>query len=483
MEDLENENYINSLLNGTKYYKEYKLLKEMGFNNELMIKKIYANRNPKSIDDIIQFMSKNKDIYQHEFFPNNDNKCFYCGEESKYHINYINKKKEILEGQILERYLGDNINITKEMFKNLTEKGKKATCKIISKNKNGDIIFGSGIFCKIQYFNKKIKVLLTNNHILNEDSIKIGNKIELVYKECNKIIEINDKRFCKTSLTYDFTCIEILNEDKIEDFYEIEKINKEYNYKKRPIAIVQYRGRGKMEIKTGHLVEINDYNIRYKVSTENGSYGSPILLLSNYKIIGIHKSYEKEKDLNIGIYIENIIKYINKNEIIFEYIYLNEEKIKFEWNHKFEKEGKYNFKIISKQLLDDMSYMFNQCSSLTSLNISNFNTNNVQNMFFMFGECSALNFLNLSNFNTNNANNMKNMFSGCSSLANLDLSNFNTNNVTDMRNMFYDCSSLTSLNLSNFNTNNVEDMKCMFNKCSSLTSLNLSNFNTINVKI
>jgi hypothetical protein len=325
MEDLENENDINFLLNGTKYYKEYKLLKEMGFNNKLMIKKIYANRNPKSIDDIIQFMSKNKDIYQHEFFPNKDNKCFYCGEESKYHINYINKekeikKKEIHEGEILERDLGDNINISKEMLKDLTEKGKKATCKIISKNKNGDIIFGSGIFCKIQYFNKKIKVLLTNNHILNEDSIKKGNKIEFVYEEDNKIIEINDKRFCKSSPTYAFTCIEILDEDNIEDFYEIEEINKDYNYKERPITIVQYPGEGKMEIKTGHLVEINDYNIRYKVSTENGSYGSPIILLSNYKIIGIHQSYDEEKDLNIGINIENIIKYINKNEIIFEYI-------------------------------------------------------------------------------------------------------------------------------------------------------------------
>ena len=203
MEDLENENYINSLLDKTKYYKIYEKLEEMGFN-KLMIKKVYAYINPKSTEYAIQFMSKNiNNIYQHEFFPNNDNKCFYCGEEQKYHINYINDKKEKnnklkLEGQILEGDLGDNIQISEQMKKILNEKGKKATCKILSKNEEGKIIFGSGFFCEILYFNKIIKVLFTNNHILNDDSIKKGNKIEIIYKGDNKIIEINDKRFCKT---------------------------------------------------------------------------------------------------------------------------------------------------------------------------------------------------------------------------------------------------------------------------------------------
>ena len=54
------------------------------------------------------------------------------------------------------------------------------------------------------------------------------------------------------------------------------------------------------------------------------------------------------------------------------------------------------------------------------------------------------------------------MFYNCSSLNSLNLSNFNTNNVINMKSMFCDCSSLTSLNLSNFNTNNVNDMYGMF---------------------
>ena len=57
---------------------------------------------------------------------------------------------------------------------------------------------------------------------------------------------------------------------------------------------------------------------------------------------------------------------------------------------------------------------------------------------------------------------MSSMFYDCSSLTSLNLSNFNTNNVTNMSHMFFKCSSLTSLNLSNFNTNNVTDMSHMF---------------------
>ena len=61
-----------------------------------------------------------------------------------------------------------------------------------------------------------------------------------------------------------------------------------------------------------------------------------------------------------------------------------------------------------------MSHMFDECSSLNKLNVSNFNTNNVGNMSYMFYNCSSLKELNLSNFNTSNAIDIKGMFAGCS---------------------------------------------------------------------
>ena len=71
---------------------------------------------------------------------------------------------------------------------------------------------------------------------------------------------------------------------------------------------------------------------------------------------------------------------------------------------------------------------------------------------------------------------MSNMFANCNSLTSLALSNFNTENVESMLGMFYGCSNLTSIDLSNFNTANVNDMRRMFQDCKRLTSLNLYNF-------
>lgn len=44
------------------------------------------------------------------------------------------------------------------------------------------------------------------------------------------------------------------------------------------------------------------------------------------------------------------------------------------------------------------------------------------------------------------------MFADCSSLSTLDLSGFNTSQVTDMTHMFLGCSELTTLDLTSFDT-------------------------------
>ena len=47
---------------------------------------------------------------------------------------------------------------------------------------------------------------------------------------------------------------------------------------------------------------------------------------------------------------------------------------------------------------------------------------------------------------------MSSMFAYCLALKSLDLKNFNTQNVTKMHSMFVCCSRLKSLNLKSFNT-------------------------------
>ena len=136
---------------------------------------------------------------------------------------------------------------------------------------------------------------------------------------------------------------------------------------------------------------------------------------------------------------------------------------------------------LNTEKVTDMSYMFNNCSKLTSLDVSKFNTANVTKMNCMFYNCSKLTSLDVTKFNTANVTDMSYMFNFCSALLSLDVSKFNTANVTKMNCMFYNCSKLTSLDVTKFNTANVTDMSYMFNFCSALLSLDVTNFNTANV--
>ena len=136
----------------------------------------------------------------------------------------------------------------------------------------------------------------------------------------------------------------------------------------------------------------------------------------------------------------------------------------------------------------DMSRMFNNCTSLVSLDLSNFDTRNVTSMYAMFCmwniDSDSVLENNLSsiifgkNYVTSNVINMRSMFAGLIKLQNLDVSSFDTSNVTTMYHMFLDCHSLTELDLSNFDTSNVTNMESMFLSCKNLTELNLCSFNT-----
>ena len=65
----------------------------------------------------------------------------------------------------------------------------------------------------------------------------------------------------------------------------------------------------------------------------------------------------------------------------------------------------------------------------------------------MFYDCDKLISLDLSNFNTQNVTNMSAMFEYCNSVIRLDLSNFNTQNVIHIFNIFWGCISLKKENI------------------------------------
>ena len=136
-----------------------------------------------------------------------------------------------------------------------------------------------------------------------------------------------------------------------------------------------------------------------------------------------YKKNEKEKK-------ENCIIKINNKRISFNYFY------------KFKEKGKFIIKYLFKKNIKSANYLFSECNSLTKIDWSNFNTQNVTNMSSMFSHCKSLTNINLSNFNTQNVTNMSCMLYECHSLTNIDLFNFNTQNATDISCMLDECNSL-----------------------------------------
>lgn len=71
--------------------------------------------------------------------------------------------------------------------------------------------------------------------------------------------------------------------------------------------------------------------------------------------------------------------------------------------------------------------------------------------------------------NTSEVTNMASMFNTCTKITSLDLSNLNTASVTDMGNMFYECSNLQTIYVGDgWNTDAVTFSKTMFYHCQKL---------------
>lgn len=138
--------------------------------------------------------------------------------------------------------------------------------------------------------------------------------------------------------------------------------------------------------------------------------------------------------------------------------------------------------------VETFASMFLDSTTLNTLNLSNWGvdrTASTVNMMYMFGNTSGLTTsgLTLTNFETTNVTNMSYMFYK-TGLSELDLSNWNVTKVMYFNYMFYTANKLTSLNLSGWGadrTATTVNMTYMFGSTGALTTLNLNNFLTTNV--
>ena len=128
---------------------------------------------------------------------------------------------------------------------------------------------------------------------------------------------------------------------------------------------------------------------------------------------------------------------------------------------------KLDLTMLDVSLVEDMFNLFLICHryDLESIDVSNWDTHNVECMRGMFDNCVSLKSVDVSKWDVSNVKDMQYMFTGCSSLESVDVSNWDVSNVKDMYSMFYRCSSLESIDVSNWNVSNVEDMNYMFYGC------------------
>ena len=251
----------------------------------------------------------------------------------------------------------------------------------------------------------------------------------------------------------DIAMIEIKESDEIYNEVEYLNYDKNFIdsgyliYKEADIFSVEHPGGDDASCASGKIIDIYNNEFEHDIGTENGSSGCPILLLNNninlIRVIGIHFIGEilnkelnkklnnnlnkelnekindnknnyiiaeidiKDKDINKNIRIINSYeeylrngkdkdkiledtKFNNEEEIKNSEIKINEEIIKFNYFYKFKSKGKYIIKYIFKNKIKNLCLIFGDCESITNINLSNFNSDNLTNMNGMFFGCSSL---------------------------------------------------------------------------------------------
>ena len=437
---------------------------------------------------------------------------------------------------------GASDSISKNQMKKIIEQMDKSICKIEKEDITGTGFIC--IISHPDKFHR-IPVLFTCHHILGNDDLKNQKEIKLIFSDKEKIIKLDESRKIYTSKEseYDTSIIELKEEDEFNEEDLLEVDNDLYRedklediYKNKSIYTIHYEKGKEAKHSLGTIVEIESDNIRFKHKclTKDGSSGAPILNLETYNVIGIHLGVNKNYDYNIGILIKSPINAFNElyppniknNEILLTLkvekadtkkkiyfldnsddndedknksnnntncslkelnetkvkIFLDEKEINFSKFFEPKKDGNYEIKLKFLSLMTNCSCMFYKCSNIKSIDLSSFETKNVENMSCMFANCNKLKEIDLSSLNTENVTNMSAMFSDCNNLKSLDLSSFNTQNVKDMSCMFSNCEKLKEIDLSSFDTKNVINMSAMFANCKTLKEIDLSSFNTENLK-
>ena len=358
--------------------------------------------------------------------------------------------------------------ITIETSKKIIKQMKHCICKIKNEEKNG-----TGFLCYIPLDkNDKCPALVTSYNMFNDEDIKNNKMLKLYLNDDKeyKLIQLDYNRKVYFNENFGIKILIIEYKDNInneKNYLELDDnlFNQDFSYENKSIYILQYQNGNKASVSYGKLKEINESKILHLCSLGNNSDGSPILNLSNNKVIGIQND-KKNSGFNSGTFLKFPI-----TEMIDM-----KEKLKINDNNKKQKtlvidnsfhiflnqQKKYNQ--MNNNILLDPNQMNNIIQPLN---------NQIMNQEAAFNNNMNINInpnMNIGILNPNNHvfgfmnNNNNNMFNNC----------FNMNNSMNMgiqnhNNIYF--------NMMNNDMNNYNNNMMMFNNNINDNQINMANNN------
>jgi len=354
-----------------------------------------------------------------------------------------------------EKELNDHPqSIGLEQMDIIKQKMEKSICKIKCPKRG----FGTSFFCKIPFPNEfnMLTLLITNNQVLDETDLNIGNSFIFSLKNDELVFKIlfHNKRKTYTNKQYDITMIELKQSDGLKgySFLDIDDnifMDKPNNYyPKKTIYLIHYPNGQKVEFSSGIIKNIfeDNYTISHFCTTKTGSSGGPLINILNHKVIGLHKGSEKGHNFNLGTLLKIPIQ---------------------EFNQKFNNNMNNNFNMQNNNFIKNYNYQNKSFNNNNNNQNKNFNNNNYQNINFNNNNQNK-------NFNINNSVQNKN-FININQNKNFNINNSIQNmNYINNHNMNF-INSNQNMNLNNMNFNNNQNIN--FNNNISFMDFNNQNMN------
>lgn len=203
------------------------------------------------------------------------------------------------------------IKLSDEQKDKLDDQRKKSICKIKINNKEK----GYGFFCLTPQ--TKTKILIANYDTIQKEDIEQKKDLCFLIKSLdnNKYADMEYPRAFYNNKEFNISIVQILDEDIVSnvEFLEFDDNINKLKYEDKNIYILPYNLDDKDSYPVGRIKSIKEDQYCIKHNCENinsNNFYFPILLIDNYKLIGLNK--DKEGGIILNAFLNNFEKELKK---------------------------------------------------------------------------------------------------------------------------------------------------------------------------